>query len=58
MFAAQKGGDSIQARYEDETPWLTKQFMAELFGATRANISIHLRYIYGSGELTQVATCK
>lgn len=24
IFTAQEGGDSIQARYEDETLWLTK----------------------------------
>ena len=58
IFTAQEGGDSIQARYEDETLWLTKQLMAELFGTTRANISIHLRNIYESGELTETATCK
>lgn len=32
--------------------------MAELFGTTRANISIHLRNIYESGELAEMATCK
>ncbi|WP_128774451.1 virulence RhuM family protein [Actinomyces oricola] len=58
IFIAQEGADSIQARYEDETLWLTKQLMAELFGTTRANVSIHLRNIYESGELTEVATCK
>ena len=58
IFTAQEGADSIQARYEDETLWLTKQLMAELFGTTRANVSIHLRNIYESGELTEVATCK
>ncbi|WP_236266030.1 hypothetical protein [Actinomyces sp. zg328] len=58
IFTVKEGGDSIQVRYEDEMPWLTKQLMAELFGTTQANISIHLRNIYESGEVTQAATCK
>jgi len=58
IFTAQEGVDSIQARYEEETLWLTKQLMAELFGTSRANISIHLRNIYESEELTEAATCK
>jgi len=32
--------------------------MAELFGTTRANVALHLRNIYDSGELEESATCK
>ena len=58
IFTAQEGGASIEARYEDETIWLTQRLMAELFGTTRANITLHLRNIYDSGELEESATCK
>ena len=58
IFTAQEGGASIEARYEDETIWLTQRLMAELFGTTRANITLHLRNIYDSGELAESATCK
>ena len=58
IFTAQEGGASIEARYEDETIWLTQRMMAELFGTTRANITLHLRNIYDSGELEESATCK
>ena len=58
IFTAQDGGSSIEARYEDETIWLTQRRMAELFGTTRANITLHLRNIYDSGELEESATCK
>ena len=58
IFTAQEGGASIEARYEDETIWLTQRLMAELFGTTRANITLHLRNIYDSGELEGSATCK
>ena len=58
IFTAQDGDSSIEARYEDETIWLTQRLMAELFGTTRANITLHLRNIYDSGELEESATCK
>ena len=32
--------------------------MAELFQTTAQNITIHLKEIYATGELTQEATCK
>ena len=58
IFTAQDGGSSIEACYEDETIWLTQRRIAELFGTTRANITLHLRNIYDSGELEESATCK
>lgn len=58
IFTAHEGGASIEARYEDETIWLTQKLMAELFGTTRANVALHLRNIYESGELEESATCK
>ena len=58
IFTAQDGGSNIEAGYEDETIWLPQRRMAELFGTTRANITLHLRNIYDSGELEESATCK
>jgi hypothetical protein len=58
IFTAQVGEQSIEARYEDETIWLTQKLMAELFATTRENINQHLATIYQSEELSQEATCK
>ena len=58
IFTAQESEASIEARYEDETIWLTQRLMAELFGTTRVNVALHLRNIYDSGELEESATCK
>lgn len=58
MFTAQAGEQSIEARYEDETVWLTQQLMAELFQVQPQNITIHLKNIYAEGELDELATCK
>ena len=58
IFTSQAGEQSIEARFEDETVWLTQQLMAELFQVTRENVTMHLRNIYDSGELQEVATRK
>ncbi|RRD45179.1 virulence RhuM family protein [Tessaracoccus sp. OH4464_COT-324] len=58
IFTSQEGGASIEARYEDDTVWLSQKLMAELFGTSRENITLHLRNIYDSGELEEMATCK
>lgn len=42
---------SLEVRVEDETVWLTQQQMAELFQATKQNISLHIRNIFKEGEL-------
>ena len=51
IFTAQEGSASIEARYEDETIWLTQRLMAELFDVDVRTISEHLRNVFSSGEL-------
>jgi hypothetical protein len=58
IFTGQAGEQSIEARYEDETIWLTQQLMAELFQVKPQNITMHLKNIYAEGELQVAATCK
>ena len=48
----------LEVRVEDETVWLTQQQMAELFKATKQNISLHINNIYDEGELECIATVK
>lgn len=43
---------------EAETIWATQQGMSDIFGTTPQNITIHLKNIFQSGELQQVAVCK
>ena len=47
---------SVQAIIKDETLWLTQRSMAELFGCSSDNISLHLKNIYNEGELKEEAT--
>lgn len=42
---------TLDERVEDESVWLTQAQMAELFQATKQNISLHIRNIYKEGEL-------
>lgn len=58
MFTAQEGETAIEARYEDETVWLTQRLMAELFGVDVRTVNEHLRNIYGSNELSEGATIR
>ena len=41
----------INAVIKDETLWLTQKAMAELFGCSTDNISLHLKNIFDEGEL-------
>jgi hypothetical protein len=48
----------IDVRLDDDTVWLTRQQIAELFAAARTNIVEHIKRIYDEGELSQGATCR
>ncbi len=44
---------SVNALIKDETIWLTQKAMAELFGCSSDNISLHLKNIFAGGELVK-----
>ena len=54
IFEAENG--PVQVRLEGETVWLTQAQMAELFGTSSDNISLHLKNIYKEQELQEAAT--
>ena len=49
---------TLDVRVEDESVWLTQAQMAELFLATKQNVSLHIRNIFKEGELDEKATVK
>ena len=57
-FAFQNEGNSIEVRFEENTLWLTQQLIAELFGTTKQNVSLHIQNIISDGELAADATVK
>ena len=46
----------VNVIFENETFWLTQKAMAELFGCSSDNISLHLKNIYKDEELSEEAT--
>jgi hypothetical protein len=53
IFTGQAGEQSIEARYEDETVWLTQKLMAELFAVDVRTVSEHLKNIFQRIELIE-----
>lgn len=58
IFTGQAGEQSIEARYEDETLWLSQKLMAELFGVDVRTVSEHLKNIFASQELAAEAVIR
>jgi hypothetical protein len=58
VFTGQAGGQSIEARYEDETIWLSQKLMATLFDVDVRTVNEHLKNIYAQQELMPMATIR
>lgn len=58
IFTGQADEQSIEARYEDDTLWLSQKLMAELFGVDVRTVSEHLKNIFGSQELAAEAVIR
>lgn len=55
MYRAVDEDVSVNALIKDESIWLSQKGMAELFGCTSDNVSLHLKNIFSSGELEKEA---
>ncbi len=58
IFTIQAGEQSIEARYEDDTIWLSQKLMAQLFDVDVRAINEHLANIYNQKELPRQATIR
>ncbi len=58
LYTTEDGRSQIKLRTENQTVWLTQLEMAELFDATKQNISLHLKNLFGDGELDERAVVK
>lgn len=58
LYTTEDGRSQIKLRTENQTVWLTQLEMAELFDATKQNISLHLKNLFEDGELDAAATVK
>ncbi|WP_346350894.1 virulence RhuM family protein [Oceanimonas sp. AH20CE76] len=58
LYTTDDGQSRIQLRAEGQTVWLTQLEMAELFSATKQNISLHLKNLFEEGELREDSVVK
>ena len=58
LYTTEDGRSEIKLRAEQQTVWLTQLEMAELFDATKQNISLHLKNLFADGEMDPAATIK
>jgi hypothetical protein len=56
MVIFDSSDQTILVRLESETVWLTQIQMAELFGMSPDNVSLHLKNIHASNELEEIVT--
>ncbi len=57
IYAAADGDIRVELGLENDTVWLTKVQMAELFGCDRSVIARHVSNVFREGELERDATC-
>ena len=55
LYSDENGKEFISVVFKDEAFWLTQKAMAELFGCTADNISLHLKNIFAESELVREA---
>lgn len=58
IFTKQNKEKTIEVIVDEETVWLSQKLMAELFGTTKQNVSLHLINIYNNKELIEEQTVK
>lgn len=58
LYTTEDGKSQIQLRADNQTVWLSQLEMAELFNATKQNISLHLKNIFEDKELDKNSVVK
>ncbi len=56
VYQTPEGGINIEVLYANKNIWLTQKRMAELFGCSTDNVSLHLKNIYKEKELDESST--
>ena len=58
IYKSEEEDVSVDAIVKDESIWLSQKGMAELFGCSTDNISLHLKNIFADGELSRDAVAE
>jgi len=56
LYQSPDTGFEVQVRLDQETVWLSQKLMADLFDKDSDTIGLHIKNIYGEGELAETAT--
>ena len=56
IYQTDDGQTNIEVKFDNETVWLTQRQIAQLFDKDSDTIGLHIRNIYQSGELEELAT--
>jgi hypothetical protein len=57
IYSTERGAH-VGLPFKEGTFWATQQEMADVFGVTRQNVTMHLKHIYADGELDEASTSK
>lgn len=58
IYQTDDGETKIDVKVQNETVWLSQQQMADLYGTTKQNISLHIKNIFDENELNENSTVK
>jgi hypothetical protein len=58
LYTSEDGQSQVQLRADRGTVWLTQLEMAELFNASKQNVSLHLKNLFQDGELHEESVVK
>ncbi|MDR1806935.1 MAG: virulence RhuM family protein [Propionibacteriaceae bacterium] len=58
IYRSDDGQTHLEARFVDETVWLTQAQIVDLFQTSKANVSEHIKHIFDDGELDPGATVR
>ncbi len=58
IYQAPSGAIELRGDFDEQTLWASQAQIAEVFGVTTQNITMHLHNIFKEGELNEKATCK
>lgn len=58
IYQTSDGATSIEVMLDQDTVWLTRTQMEDLFQSTRQNITTHIRNIFAEGELDETKNIK
>jgi hypothetical protein len=58
FYTSSDGSNKVRVAIGDETVWASQRGMADIFGTSRENITVHLGNIFQTGELDENSVCK